>query len=488
MLAYDENLLNWLTENPLFALFVIDNGKYIYANQQFADLLELPIVSIIGMRADLIINYVADPVQREQLIKRYETRLSTHLPENRIELRLKCPSGKEKWVELVVRNSTYGNEPVILGALIDITQQKISWEKLCDSEKKYRNIVDLLPQVVFEIDLNGNFTFVNKHGFQAFGYTQEDLDKGIDVSQVIIPEDREKARKSVGRVLAGEEANGVEYTAQRKDGSTFPIKTYSAPIIYRNKPVGLRGIAIDITDIRQREKLLREQKRQMQLLSERLTNIQENDRIYIARQLHDIVGQKLSLTKFNLEKELIDNPELSNSDLQKISSLISEVSDDIRHIISGLHPQTLKSYGLVQTISWYIEECCNNNNTECKLTTKGEIPRLSGQLELNIYRIFQEAVHNILKHARATIVNVFLEFQKDMLILKVSDNGRGFDKNSVTKHSRHNKFGINNMRERALMIGGTFNIESIIGEGTTIICKVSIDQENINGENKNISS
>jgi len=130
MLAYDENLLNWLTENPLFALFVIDNGKYIYANQQFADLLELPIVSIIGMRADLIINYVADPVQREQLIKRYETRLSTHLPENRIELRLKCPSGKEKWVELVVRNSTYGNEPVILGALIDITQQKISWETI----------------------------------------------------------------------------------------------------------------------------------------------------------------------------------------------------------------------------------------------------------------------------------------------------------------------------------------------------------------------
>ena len=140
-----------------------------------------------------------------------------------------------------------------------------------------------------------------------------------------------------------------------------------------------------------------------------------------------------------------------------------------------MHPQTLKNYGLVQTINCYIEECCNNNNTECNLITKGEVLRLPDQLELNIYRIFQEAAHNILKHARATIVNIFLEFQKDVLALKVSDNGRGFDTNEMTKNSCRQKYGISNMRERAIMIDGTFNIESKIGEGTSVICTVPTD-------------
>jgi len=607
MFKYSENIIDLVTDNPLFALFVIKDGKYIYANQKCADLLELPVDSVIGKRWDLIINYVADPVQREQLLNRYKVRQSTILPENKSNLRLVCPSGKEVWVELVVRNSICENEPVIHGVFIDITRHKkteemlteqnylrdmlldslphsamlirkdrtiiaanrnareagariggLCWrdygrgdyisdddknyikkhksvpkggihctfcmadealasqqnknnpevrafariwdthwvplddeiylhyaiditerkkneEALKNSRKRYGELVNLLPQTVFEIDSNGRFTFANKHGLQVSGYTQEDLDKGIDANKLMIPVAKEKVKKNIAKVMAGIETGGTEYIIQKKNGTTFPAIVYSSPIVSNNKSIGLRGVAIDITEIKERENRLQKQKRNLQLLSNRLTTVQENDRIFIARELHDIVGQKLSLAKFNLEKEFIDNPELKNGNFQKISSLISEISDDIRHIISGLHPQTLKNYGLVQTINWYIEECCNNNKTKCDLIIKGEIPRLTDQLELNIYRIFQEATHNILKHAQATVVNILLEFQKEMLILKVSDNGRGFDTDNSTKNSCLHNFGISNMKERTLMIGGTFNIESRIGRGTSVICKVPLD-------------
>jgi len=131
-------------------------------------------------------------------------------------------------------------------------------EALRESEKKYRDLADLLPQTVFELDGTGNFTFVNLKSIDVFAHSLEDSDKGWNALQMFVPEERDRVKESIKRVLSGEELSGAEYTALRKDGSTFPIVVYASPIIEENKVVGLTGIAIDITERKWAEEALRE--------------------------------------------------------------------------------------------------------------------------------------------------------------------------------------------------------------------------------------
>jgi PAS domain S-box-containing protein len=128
------------------------------------------------------------------------------------------------------------------------TERKQIEKKLQRDEKKYKELADLLPQIVFETDKEGNITFINQKAFETFGYTQEDFEKGLNALQVIAPEDRGKARENIQKRLRGEKFGPTEYKALKKDGSTFPAIIYTNPIIRENKPAGLRGIFIDITE------------------------------------------------------------------------------------------------------------------------------------------------------------------------------------------------------------------------------------------------
>ncbi|MFB0533130.1 MAG: PAS domain S-box protein, partial [Desulfatiglandales bacterium] len=164
-----------------------------------------------------------------------------------------------------------------MASFIDISKRKRAEEALRESENRYRELADLLPQTVFEIDERGNFTFANQYGFVSSGYTQEDIEKGLNALQLIVPEDRERVAQNIRKILAGERSQGYEYTALRKDGSTFPVLVYSSPIIRDNKAVGLRGIVIDMTERKKMEKALRESEEKYRGLFENAS-----DAIFIA--------------------------------------------------------------------------------------------------------------------------------------------------------------------------------------------------------------
>ena len=145
--------------------------------------------------------------------------------------------------------------------LIDNLEElvEIRTKELRESEERFRNLVNLLPQVICETDERGNLTFVNKNAYNIFGYTPDDFDKGLNVLQMIIPEDRKRIMKNIMIVLRGKKLEKMgenEYTALRKDGSTFPVIIYSSPIVYKYKSVGMRSIIIDITDQKKAEKEL----------------------------------------------------------------------------------------------------------------------------------------------------------------------------------------------------------------------------------------
>ena len=140
----------------------------------------------------------------------------------------------------------------------DITQRKKEQEALAESEQRFHELADLLPQPVYEIDLKGNITFANKPGLEMFGYLRSDIEHNFDGLWLFAPEERERVQSSIISIMQGIPVDNHEYIALRKDGSTFPILIYSIPIIRSGKPAGLRGIGLDISERKRSEERLKE--------------------------------------------------------------------------------------------------------------------------------------------------------------------------------------------------------------------------------------
>ena len=206
---------------------------------------------------------------REELLKMDVSKLYVH-PEEREahverailakdktseELRFKKKDGTEITVldTMTVVRDNAGRALYLDGITEDITEHKRAREELQESEEKFRDLAELLPETVFEVDAEANITFVNRNAFNNFGYSQEDFNAGVNALQMLIPEERDRAGENIRRVLSGEELGGIEYTALRKEGSTFPIVIYSSPVTRKSKTVGFRGILIDITEHKQAE-------------------------------------------------------------------------------------------------------------------------------------------------------------------------------------------------------------------------------------------
>jgi PAS domain S-box-containing protein len=132
--------------------------------------------------------------------------------------------------------------------IVQAVNRRRTEDDLRKSETRYRQLVNLLPQTVFEIDQTFTITSINPVALTSFGYTLEDLKKGVNVFQVFSGEDHQRLGENIQKILQGEPTGALEYTAKRKDGSTFPVITYSVPIIHENIPVGLRGVLVDITE------------------------------------------------------------------------------------------------------------------------------------------------------------------------------------------------------------------------------------------------
>jgi PAS domain S-box-containing protein len=141
-----------------------------------------------------------------------------------------------------------GGRPHFLGLGIDITERKKSEVALRESEARAREWSELFPEIVFESDVRGNLTYANQIGFEKFGYTKRDLEEGLHILQMLAPDERARGLQDLGELLAGKTKVGGEYTAIRKDGTTFPTTVYASPVTRAGKTVGIRGIMVDVTE------------------------------------------------------------------------------------------------------------------------------------------------------------------------------------------------------------------------------------------------
>ena len=165
----------------------------------------------------------------------------------RFEWHARRGDGELFWVEVATRPATLSGRRRLVVAVRHIGERKEAERALQESERRFREMANLLPQVVYEADAQGRLTFVNRQAFEAFRYTPEELERGRELSSFVVPQDRPRAARNMGAVMAGAGGVGNEYTALRRDGSTFPVAIYSSPIMRDGRVAGLRGRIVDIS-------------------------------------------------------------------------------------------------------------------------------------------------------------------------------------------------------------------------------------------------
>ena len=230
-----------------FWLYDWNKRKVIYTSPAYESIWERAVEDLYAHEAEW--NESVHPEDLEYARVSFEKIVQTGGGEKR-EYRIVRPDGSVRWVSdrgFAIRDEN-GQVVRIAGIAEDITERKRAEVALRESEERFRELAELMPETIFEVNLEGQLTFVNRNAYNYFGYTQADLKRGLSSFDMIIPADRDRAKKNVARILSGEQTGINEYTAHRKDGTTFPVMINSAPIFKEGKPVGLRGFAIDITD------------------------------------------------------------------------------------------------------------------------------------------------------------------------------------------------------------------------------------------------
>jgi signal transduction histidine kinase len=213
-------------------------------------------------------------------------------------------------------------------------------------------------------------------------------------------------------------------------------------------------------------------------LSRKLIDFIEQERHRIAMELHDQVGQALTSLKLNLE---IINDQLSSDDatqhqIVSAKDKASQILKDVKSISYGLKPRMLEALGLVSSLRELFDEIEDDTGLKVKFFHRNIPKGFDHEKELNLYRIVQEAIHNVLKHSRAENIHVNLCKKRNAVSLSVEDDGIGFDQGRVMKISKRNiPLGISIMHERAAQLEGDFTIESQIGKGTQVLVEIPLN-------------
>jgi PAS domain S-box-containing protein len=245
------------------------------------------------------------------------------------------------------------------------------------------------------------------------------------------------------------------------------------------EPVVLEGVVLDITKRKQAEDKLNEQREQLRALTAKISAIREEERTVISREIHDSLGQLLTGLKLDvswLHKRINQQVEGETRTLlakktDSITELLDQTISTVRELATQLRPGVLDTLGLTAAIEWQVEDMKNRSSIECELWLCPEPKNLPPEKATVIFRILQEILTNILRHAEATRVVIHLMPNKDSLLLTVIDNGRGI----TTRELQHPKsLGLLGMRERANSVGGEVKLEGAPGRGTTVTVRIPL--------------
>jgi two-component system sensor histidine kinase UhpB len=341
--------------------------------------------------------------------------------------------------------------------------------ELVESERLYRSTFDGAPVGIVHVGLDGRWFRVNQRICDLLGYSREEL-QGMSAHELLQPEQETGETESCRQMAAGTMDRQMVHEQQyrRRDGRFVWARVNMS--VHRDaegQPQYFISVIEDVTEMKRAEQELRASSEQLRLLAAHLLSVREEERTRIAREVHDELGQTLTAVKMDLawlEGRLV--PPGNGELLKRIGStrqLADSMIQSIRRISTELRPAVL-DLGLAAAVEWQVQEFQARSGIHCTLRVLTR-DVIAASASTAMFRIFQETLTNVARHANATRAEVVLQKQPDRLVLRIRDNGQGFDQ----AHPALSKsLGLLGMRERAAMLGGQVTISSAPGKGTTV--------------------
>jgi PAS domain S-box-containing protein len=360
----------------------------------------------------------------------------------------------------------------IIGAietLEDITERKRAEEALHESEKSFRALFEGAYDAIWSHDLEGNIQTANKAAAALSGYPVEELLR-MNVKSFLGEESLELARE-VGRRLVQHLHVELPYELRliKKDGSEAICMVSTNLVSGDGEAIGFHNIARDVTQEKRMQENLRYYLRQ-------ITRAQEEERKRIARELHDDTAQLLGSLSRQLDNFVRKKSGLAPNEVLFLKDLQAQLNRGVQGVhrfVQDLRPSLLDDLGLIPALRSLVKDMQEYDGIGSKLEVVGEEKRFPPEFESSLFRIIQEALNNIRRHAKASEASVVIDFSGDMVKVTISDNGRGFELvGRVDDLPRSGKLGLVGMQERARLLGGTLEVRSTPGQGTTLIIEV----------------
>ena len=351
-----------------------------------------------------------------------------------------------------------------------IAERKRAEVALRESEERYRELFENARDAIYVHDLEGNYIRVNHAAETLSGYKRDEI-VGHNFFEFVAADDLRFRRKTFYAKLAEQGETSFEVDVIAKDGRRVPVEVRSRAIYENGVMTGVQGIARDITE----RKLAQDA---LQMFSRQLIEAQEDERRRISRELHDQIGQILTAIKMNLH---------TVPQVRQVSEISPYVKDNleavdealrlVRDLSVDLRPPVLDDFGLATALYWYVDRYTQRTGLEVDVIIEmaNHNQRFSREVETACFRIAQEALSNIVRHAQASQVSLQLVTDENVLLLSIKDDGVGFDPESLRKRApRAATLGLVSMQERAHAAGARIEIDSAISKGTEVRVRLDL--------------
>jgi PAS domain S-box-containing protein len=395
-----------------------------------------------------------------------------------IEYRIVRPDGGIRWIRdrgFPIRNAE-GRVYRTAGIAEDVTARKMAAEVMTGAEARSRLTIDTIPTMAWSMGCNGTVDFINRRWLDYTGLSFAEY--LADPTMVIHPDDRTEALAKWRTNVAVSGPFEGEMRLRRADGQYrwFLVRTEPARDRTGNV-IAWFGVSIDIEDRKEAEAAVCHREQQLRALVQRLHNAREEEAKRIARELHDDLGQQLTVFRLQLDKVVLNLADLHPGQRTELAGM-REVVDNMIHVVqtiaSELRLGQLDVLGLTATIEWQLKEFSRRASMDCVITRLDEVANLSDAQNTAVFRILQEALTNIARHAGAARVEVSLQAGPHDVTLRVSDDGRGI---TAAEISDRKSIGLLGMRERAEIVGGTVTVGLTANDcGTTVMVTIPLDR------------
>ena len=382
------------------------------------------------------------------------------------------PGGIKTTYHVTALRIMYQGLPCILCLGADITDRKKAEDELRLAYQRLSYHVANTPLGLIEWNKDLKTTRWSEQAERIFGWTESEmLGKHLydPIYTIIHPENLGVVREATNMLWHGT-AEKIQVLNKNitKEKKVITCEWYNSTLRdEQGQVLTVMSLVQDVTERIQAQEKINESYRHIRSLSEYLQNVREDERTRIAREIHDELGQRLTVLKMNvglLRSKLTTEDGAMSEKLQELTTLIDSTVSAVRRISAELRPSLLDDMGLVAAMSWHLKEFQKHTGINTRFQEPDEL-ELSDMVKTGLFRILQESLTNVARYSHASNVNVSLRSEDGWLLLTIADDGVGFEPDRVMQKGT---LGILGMKERAAMIGGLFNIDSAPGKGTEV--------------------